>query len=328
VTIPSLERMEDTSKFVFVCITPVASAARALRPTRRVGPTSTKEELLMLSLRALRTRDLVLACAASFSLVVTAACSDGKGDAGSNDSGVYDPPNPAGLGPAPVDLGGTTDAASIGSYAILAKTGITNVTGSAITGGSLGLSPAAASYVAGFALIADPSGVFSTSSSVVTPARIYASDYTSPTPSNLTTAVLAMQAAYSDAASRTNPDHLNLSSGNLGGLTLTPGLYTWGSGVTIPTHVTIAGGATDVWIFQISNDLDVTAAMSVLLSGGAQAKNIFWQVAGQATIHAGAHVEGIILSKTGITLQTGASLHGRAFAQTLVALDDNAITTP
>ncbi len=66
----------------------------------------------------------------------------------------------------------------------------------------------------------------------------------------------------------------------------------------------------------------------MLLSGGAQPKNIFWQVAGEVTIHADAHFEGIILGQTGITLQTQASMDGRAFAQSLIALDNNAITAP
>ena len=137
-----------------------------------------------------------------------------------------------------------------------------------------------------------------------------------------------MQTAYTDAAGRSLPDYLNLGSGNIGGRTLAPGLYTWGTGVTIPNDVTIAGGADDVWIFQISNNLDVSSAKHVILSGGAQARNIFWQVAGQVTIHANAHFEGVILCQTGITLQTNASLHGRALAQSLVAIDNNAITAP
>ena len=211
---------------------------------------------------------------------------------------------------------------------LLAKTGVTNVTGSSISGGNVGLSPAAASFCTGFALMADPSNVFSTSVAVVSPARVYAANYAAPTPSNLTTAVLAMQAAYDDAASRTNPDHLNLASGNLSGLTLAPGLYTWGSSVTVPTDVTLSGGANDVWIFQISNDLDVSASKHILLSGGADAKHIFWQVAGQVTIHSNAHFEGVILSMTQVTLQTTASLHGRVLAQTLIALDNDAVTAP
>lgn len=261
----------------------------------------------------------------------TFACGDNNGSSTADAAGTADakndPPNPNGLGPAPVDLGSTSDPAAAGSYVLLAKTGITNVTGSSITG-NLGVSPAAAASITGFFLMADATNVFSTSSSVVPPGKVYASNYAVPTPTNLTTAVLAMQHAYTDAAGRTNADHLNLGSGNIGGMTLAPGLYKWGTGVTIPGDVTIAGGATDVWIFQISNDLDLSTAQHVLLSGGALPKNIFWQVAGQVTIHANAHFEGIILSQTAITLQTMASMNGRALAQSLVAIDNNAITAP
>ena len=262
------------------------------------------------------------------------ACSDNSPgaalDAGADAApdAAHNPPNPLGLGPAPVDLGATTDVAAPGSYVLLAKTGITNVTGSSITGGNLGVSPAAASFITGFALTSDSTNVFATSTSVVTPGKVFASNYAVPTPSNLTTAVLGMQTAYIDAAGRTNPDSVNLASGNLAGLTLAPGLYRWGTGVTIPDDVTISGSAADVWIFQISNDVDLSSAKRVNLAGGALAKNIFWQVAGQVTIHANAHFEGIILSKTAITLQTTATLHGRALAQSLIAIDDNAVTAP
>jgi hypothetical protein len=258
---------------------------------------------------------------------------DGASDTSSEDGAIGDgatesPSNPSGLGPRGVDLGSSVSPAAPGSYALLAKTGITNVTGSSISGANVGLSPAAASFITGFSLIADATNVFATSASVVAPAKIYASDYATPTPSDLTVAILAMQAAYTDAATRTTPDFLNVGSGDIGGKTLVPGLYTWGTGVTIPTDVTIAGGANDVWIFQISNDLDVSSAKHVVLSGGASAANVFWQVAGQVTIHASAAFEGVILCKTAITLQTLASLHGRALAQTLIALDNNAVTAP
>jgi hypothetical protein len=252
----------------------------------------------------------------------------GGADNGSADMTPNNPRNPAGLGPAAVTIGGSTDVAAAGGYVILAKTGITNVTGSAITGGGVGLSPAAGSFLTGFGETADASGVFATSPSVVAPGKIYAANYTNPTPSNLTTAVLSMQTAYTAAAGRSPSDHLNLSSGSIGGLTLAPGLYTWGNTVTIATDVTISGSANDVWIFQIANDLDVSAAKRVLLGGSAQAKNIFWQVAGQVVVHANAHLEGVVLSQTAITLQTNATLHGRALAQSLVALDNNAITAP
>ena len=261
------------------------------------------------------------------------ACGDSTSSNDMTDSGgtgdsIYNPPNPQGLGPAPVELGSTTDAAAPGSYVLLAKTGITNVTGSLVTGGNLGLSPAAASFITGFALTADSTNVYATSASVATPGKIFASNYAAPTPTNLTTSVLAMETAYTDAAGRTNPDFLNLYSGNLGGQTLVPGLYKWGTGITIPADVTFNGGATDTWILQVSNDVDLSTGMHVTLAGGAQAKNIVWQVAGGVTIHANAHFEGVLLAKTGITLQTNATFHGRAFAQSLIAIDNNAITAP
>jgi hypothetical protein len=208
---------------------------------------------------------------------------------------------------------------------LLAKTAISNVTGSTVTG-NVGLSPAAASFITGFSLVADSTNVFSTSNSVV--GKVYAANYAVPTPANLTAAIGSMETAYTDAAGRTSPDFNELATGNLGGLTLAPGLYKWTTAVTIPTDVTIAGGANDVWIFQTSGNLTIAAAKNVVLSGGAQAKNIFWQVAGQATFGSTSHFEGIILSKTAITVQTGASMKGRALAQTQVALDNNAITAP
>jgi len=227
----------------------------------------------------------------------------------------------AGATLAPVLLG------TAGNFAILAKTGISTVPTSAVTG-NIGLSPAAASFITGFTLSADPTNVFSTSTQVVGGGKVYASNYAVPTPTNLTTAVLDMQTAYTDAAGRPTPDFLNLAGGNIGGMTLAPGLYKWGSSVTIAEDVTISGGANDVWIFQMSGDLIMSSAARITLSGGARPKNIFWQLAGQATIGTTAHFEGIILSQTAITLQTGATMNGRALAQSMVALDSASVTQP
>ena len=137
-----------------------------------------------------------------------------------------------------------------------------------------------------------------------------------------------MQTAYTDAAGRSNPNFLNLGAGNIGGKTLTPGLYKWGTAVTIPTNVTISGSSTDVWIFQIAQTLTMSSAVKITLSGGAQAKNIFWQVAGAVTLGTTSHFEGIILGKTGINLQTGGSINGRTLAQTAVTLQMNTVTQP
>lgn len=94
----------------------------------------------------------------------------------------------------------------------------------------------------------------------------------------------------------------------------------------IPVDVTISGGPNDVWIFQTSGDISMAAAQHIILSGGAQAKNIFWQVAGKVTIGANSHFEGIILAKTAVNLLNLASMNGRIYAQSAVTLDNNAIT--
>jgi hypothetical protein len=210
-----------------------------------------------------------------------------------------------------------------GDYVILAKTAINNISTSAVIG-DLGLSPAATTYVTGFSLT-DATG-YATSAQIT--GKIFAADMADPTPINLTTAVNNMITAYSDAAGRPTPDFIELGTGNIGGKTLESGLYKWTSSVTIPSDVTISGGANDVWIFQISGDLSMGSAVKIILTGGAQAKNIFWQVAGQATFGTTSHFEGIVLSMTGVNFQTGASMNGRALAQTAVILDGNAITKP
>jgi hypothetical protein len=210
-----------------------------------------------------------------------------------------------------------------GNYVILAKTAINNSSTSAITG-DIALSPAATSYITGLALT-DFTG-YATSAQIT--GQAFAADMASPTPVNLTTAVENMITAYNDAAGRPSPDFLELGTGNIGGKTLTAGLYKWTTTVTMPSDVVISGGANDVWIFQISGDLSMSSAVNITLTGGAQAKNIFWQVSGNATLGTTSHFEGVILSKTGITFQTGASISGRALAQTAVILDSNAVTKP
>jgi hypothetical protein len=192
--------------------------------------------------------------------------------------------------------------------------------------GDVGLSPAARTFATGFSLVADATNVFSTSTQVT--GKIFAATDAVPTPSRLTTSVHDMEHAYTDAAGRPTPDFTELGTGNLGGKTLVPGLYKWTTTVTVPTDVTIEGGANDVWIFQTSGDVTVAAATHVLLAGGAQAKNVFWQVAGQVTVGAGGHFEGVVLAKTAITLETGATMNGRALAQTQVVLQKATVTRP
>jgi hypothetical protein len=211
-----------------------------------------------------------------------------------------------------------------GDYVILAKSGISTTGVTAVTG-NLGLSPAAASFITGFSLVADASGVFSTSAQVT--GNVYAADYAVPTPANLTTAVSNMEAAYTDAAGRA-PDYTELGTGNIGGMTLPPATYKWSTGVTIPTDVTLNGGPNDVWIFQIAQGITQASAAKVILTGGALPKNVFWQSFGVVDIGTTAHMEGVVLAQTAITLKTGASANGRLLAQTAVTLDANTVVQP
>jgi hypothetical protein len=218
---------------------------------------------------------------------------------------------------APVNLG------TAGNYVILSETGITDVPPSAITG-NIGSSP-----ITGAAIHVTCAEVTGTISSV---------DAAGPAPcslivpSTLTTAISDMDTAYTSAAGQTIPDFINLGAGNITGLTLQPGLYKWGTDVLVSgAGVTLSGGPNAVWIFQIAGDLNVANGAQVTLTGGAQASNIFWQVAASnfgVTLGTTSAFYGNILSAKQIIMNTGASLTGRALAQTQVTLQSNSITAP
>ena len=220
----------------------------------------------------------------------------------------------ASTGQAPVRLG------AAGTFALLTKSGITNVPSSVING-DVGSSP-----ITGAAI--------GLTCAEVRTGRIYTVDAAGPLPCRVTNATLltsavgAMELAYTDAAGRKKPNFTELGAGEIGGRTLVPGLYKWATGVSISQNVTLSGGSNDVWIFQIAGPLTQANATRVTLAGGAQAKNVFWQAAGAVAIGTTAHFEGIMLAKTLIAVKTGASANGRLLAQTAVTLDQNAITQP
>jgi hypothetical protein len=218
----------------------------------------------------------------------------------------------------PVSLG------SASTYAILSMSGISTVPTSAVTG-DLGVSPATDTAITGFSLTETPPDAFWSSAQVT--GKIYSSTNAVPTPANLTTAIGDMQTAFTDAAGRA-PDVTELGAGNIGGLTLKPGVYQWGTGLLIPTDLTLSGTANDVWIFQIAQDVNVSSATKIVLAGGAVAKNIFWEVAGSVNLDTTSHFEGVILCKTSIMLRTGASIEGRLMAQTAVTIDGSAVVEP
>lgn len=206
-----------------------------------------------------------------------------------------------------------------GEFTILSKSGITDVYKSSILG-DIGTSPITGAAI-GLTCAEVVGNIYSVDAAGPLPCRI-----TNAT--RLTSAVGDMQTAYTDAAGRVNPDFINLGAGDIGGKTLTPGLYKWTSPLIIPTDIAIAGGPDDVWIFQVAGTLNMSSAVNMTLSGGAQAKNIFWVVAGAVTLGTTSHFEGIILGQTGINMTTGATINGRLLAQTAVTLQMNSVIRP
>ncbi len=190
-------------------------------------------------------------------------------------------------GPAPVNLG------SASHFAILAGSTITS-TGGGLVNGDVGLFPAGSEGIPQ----AQINGTIYNGGAIAEAAQ-----------GDLTAAVLA-----------SSPPALTggANVGNeLGGLTLAPGVYLSPSGAYGITAVdlTLAGGSNDVWVFQMSTTLTVAAGRQVVLTGGAQARNVFWQVGTSATLGASSVIEGTIMASASITMNALATLDGRALAQ-------------
>jgi len=182
-----------------------------------------------------------------------------------------------------------------GNFAVLAGSAITSTGASNITG-DLGLSPG--SSVGGF-----PPGILTGTLQVNNPVA--------------TLAKLDLTAAYNDAAGRTCTDIVTLS-GNIGGLTLTPGLYKTTSSLAISSGdltFDAKGNSSAIFIIQIASTLTTTSGRQVILKGNAQASNIFWQVGSSATFGSTSVFKGTVMAMQSITFNTGASLDGRALAR-------------
>ncbi|MBC7620374.1 MAG: DUF3494 domain-containing protein [Candidatus Saccharibacteria bacterium] len=193
-------------------------------------------------------------------------------------------------------------------FAILAGSTVTNTGPTIINNGDLGLSPGSA--VTGF-----PPGTISGGAMHINDAQA-------------NNGKLCLTTAYNDAAGRTTAPIT--VAGNIGGQTLAPGLYKSTSTLAISSgDLTLAGPAEGVWIFQVASTLTTTAARKVILSGGALAKNVFWQVGTSATLGTTTDFQGNILADQSITLNTGAVLNGRALTRIgAVSLDSNTVTKP
>jgi hypothetical protein len=220
----------------------------------------------------------------------------------------------------------TVQLGTAAPFAVLAGTAVTDVPTSAITG-DVGLSPAAGSNYAGLTQ-AEVTGT------------IYSTNAAGPAgsvddPSLLTSAKNDLTTAYVAAAGEVPTTTFTTTDNQLGGQTLTPGVYAFGHAATAnltaasPLVLNGEGDVNAVFVFQASSDL-VTASNSVVqLENGAQACNVFWQVGSSATLNSASTFVGTILALTSATLLTGATVQGRVLAQNGdVTLDANTITAP
>ena len=198
---------------------------------------------------------------------------------------------------APISLG------TAASFAVLGGTTVTN-TGLTVVSGDLGVSPGSA--VTGF-----PPGVLVGTLSTADPVAAQAQ--------------ADLADAYDDAAGQA-PDAL--ISGDLGGLTLTPGVYAAASSIGLTGTLTLdAQDDPDaIWIFQVGSTLTTASASNMTLVNGAQSCNVFWQIGSSATLGTSSHLVGNILALASITATTGVTIDGRALARNgAVTLDTNAI---
>jgi hypothetical protein len=214
------------------------------------------------------------------------------------------------------ELEAVVDLGDAGAYAILAQTGISTVPSSVISG-DIAVYGGTLAAITGFSLDA----ANSTSLQIEAPGKAYASD------TLLLDPVSNIQTAYSEAKNR-GPGIVNLASGLLSGVTLYTGVYTFTTNVQLTGDITFHGSDADIFIIQTTGNLIQDGAKKVILSGGALAKNIFWQVTGYVSVGVSAHMEGIILADTDVTFKTSSSLNGRIFSQTFVALQMATITEP
>lgn len=260
--------------------------------------------------------------------VLLAAAVAGCGGGGGGGSALA-PAAPAPAAATGVCSGGAScvDLKTSGNYVILAQSGVTSSASGSLVTGDVGLNAAEGGFT-GFGQTVDPATPSFAMSTLVT-GKMFAKNYADPTPANLATATTDASNAYADAVAKVTTFPVNPTAGTISAANnpVAPAVYNWTTAVSL-SDVTLNGGPDDVWVFQIGGALNQVAASTVTLTGGAQAKNVFWQVGGAVTLGAGAHLVGTVLSNAGITLGAGSAVDGRLLATTGVTIDTSTVTKP
>lgn len=229
-------------------------------------------------------------------------------------------------GQAPIDL----SAIEAGNFAAFAATGITDAPPASTITGSIGNSGNGSSITVACVNVVGVDGTGAAN-------KIYDDDATFgdaacrlTAPATVLAAQGNMTGAYTEAAGRTAGvgPALDIQGGAVTTQTLTPGVYTWTTAMTMTGDLTLSGNADDVWIFQIAGTFDLTPGSRILLTGGAKAKNIFWQASGTMTLDTTSRFEGTALGQTLIATKAGTVVNGRLLAQAAVTLINTNLTVP
>ncbi|MDO9183450.1 MAG: ice-binding family protein [Bacteriovorax sp.] len=208
---------------------------------------------------------------------------------------------------------------SIADFAIFAHSSISSTPNSTING-KVGLRPASRSLIT-----LDPSEVKGGQADILA-----GDDLEIETATYVKQAKLDMINAFNEAEILLpDADKIGLWNGNLSKKVLAAGIYEWNSRVTIPLDLILEGNENDVWIFKIAGQLRVGSDVHVILSGGALAKNVFWQVGDDVLIKARSSMVGTIISQQTFEMKEQASLIGRALVKNdKLILDKNTISLP
>ncbi|MBC7540262.1 MAG: DUF3494 domain-containing protein [Bacteriovorax sp.] len=259
---------------------------------------------------------LLLSLALSIGLIVTPGC--GKKASGTN-SGSITSGSTIEVVPVPNHNVKTIDLGIADSFAIMAYTSITSAPTSNISG-KVGLKPGIRSLI----------NLNPNTEVAGGRVEVYAGDDVGDPSDYLNLAREDLIAAYRDVVARpTDKDKIEAYKGKPGGKILPPGIYRWSEGVIISSDMTLEGNDTDIFIFQIAGDMSVAPKVRIVLSGGARAKNVFWQVSGKVTLESTTDVPGTIMSQLTFEMKSLAQLHGRALVKNgKLILSQNVIAKP